>query len=72
MCRAADCYYEVVKPMFAAAGLSTAEHTTTHAGHAPVIVQQLQMQGLRAVVLVGGDGTVWEALQVTHLSPPFF
>ena len=72
MCRAADCYHKVVKPMFAAAGLSTVEHTTTHAGHAPVIVQQLQMQGLRAVVLVGGDGTVWEALQVTHLSPPFF
>ena len=50
--------------MLTAAGLSLIEHTTTHAGHATAIVQQLQLQGLRAVVLVGGDGTVWEALQV--------
>ena len=64
LCRGADCYRNNVKPMFTAAGLSLIEHTTTHAGHATAIVQQLQLQGLRAVVLVGGDGTVWEALQV--------
>lgn len=56
--------------MFKAAGLSMVEHTTTHAGHATAIVQQLQLQGLRAVVLVGGDGTVWEALQVMCFSIP--
>ena len=66
-CRAAQRYKEVVRPILAAAGLQVLEHTTTHAGHATAIVQELELSGLRAVVMVGGDGTVWEALQVDPL-----
>lgn len=50
-----------------AAGLEVTVKETEHPGHATDIVRQLALDSCDAVVAVGGDGTVFEALQVTCL-----
>ena len=47
-----------------AAGLRHELHVTQRAGHATELLAALELQGVSAVVFMGGDGTVHEGLQV--------
>lgn len=53
-----------IQTIFKAAGLSVTVRETQRAGHATEIVRSLQLDQCDALVTVGGDGTVFEALQV--------
>ncbi|KAK9805531.1 hypothetical protein WJX72_003548 [[Myrmecia] bisecta] len=61
--KSAKNFAKVVQPIFDAAGLVVIVHQTQHAGHATELAQQLDLAGCDALVMVGGDGTVFEALQ---------
>lgn len=50
--------------MFHAAGFDVTCHMTESAGHATDIVRDEALEHFQAVVAVGGDGTVFEVLQV--------
>ena len=47
-----------------AAGLKVTVHETLRRGHASDVVSGLDLSGVDLVVYVGGDGTVYEGLQV--------
>ncbi len=49
--------------MLRAAGLEVVAQETQHAGHASQMTADLDLQRTSALVMVGGDGTVFEALQ---------
>ena len=49
--------------MLRAAGLEVAAQETQHAGHASQMAADLDLGRTAALVMVGGDGTVFEALQ---------
>ena len=53
-----------VQTILKAAGVIVTVHETQRSGHATHIVQALQLDSCDAIVTVGGDGTVFEALQV--------
>jgi diacylglycerol kinase family enzyme len=53
-----------VRGALEAAGLQHTLHVTQRAGHATQLLAGLDLQGLSAVVFMGGDGTVHEGLQV--------
>jgi predicted polyphosphate/ATP-dependent NAD kinase len=50
-----------------AAGMSLARLVTQHAGHASQLTAELSLAAVDMLVFVGGDGTVFEGLQVRHL-----
>jgi diacylglycerol kinase family enzyme len=52
-----------VRPVLRAAGLEVVAQETQHAGHASQMTADLDLQRTSALVMVGGDGTVFEALQ---------
>ena len=56
-----------VQSIFKAAGLSLRVWETDRPGHASEIVKTLDLAACDALVTVGGDGTVHEALQVCTL-----
>ena len=53
-----------IQSIFKAAGLSLSVWETERPGHASEMVKQLDLAACDALVTVGGDGTVHEALQV--------
>ena len=53
-----------IQTILKAAGLSVTVRETQRAGHATEIVRSLQLDQCDALITVGGDGTVFEALQV--------
>lgn len=53
-----------IQTIFKAAGLIVTVRETQRAGHATEIVRSLQLDQCDALITVGGDGTVFEALQV--------
>ena len=53
-----------IQTIFKAAGVSVTVKETQRAGHATEMVQSLQLDRCDALITVGGDGTVFEALQV--------
>lgn len=54
-----------VQNIFKAAGLVLTVKKTDRAGHATEMVKELDLAACDALVTVGGDGTVFEALQVS-------
>ncbi len=56
--------------MLRAAGLEVAAQETQHAGHASQMAADLDLGRTAALVMVGGDGTVFEALQARARSWP--
>ena len=52
--------------MLAAAGLEVKAVQTLGRGHATTLTQKMDPCKVDAVVCVGGDGTVYEALQVRN------
>ena len=54
-----------IQTIFKAAGLSMTVKETQRAGHATEMVQAIKLGNCDALVTVGGDGTVFEALQVS-------
>lgn len=70
-CRSKEVFYSSsVQTIFKAAGLEVTVKETQHRGHATDIVRQLPLGTCDALVTVGGDGTVFEALQVLPSLPP--
>ena len=59
-------YSNDIQTIFKAAGLQLTVKETERAGHATDIVRALTPGSCDAIVTVGGDGTVFEALQVTQ------
>lgn len=53
-----------IQTILKAGGLSVTVRETQRAGHATEIVRSLQLDQCDALITVGGDGTVFEALQV--------
>ena len=51
-----------ILPIFQSNGVDVTLSETTHAGHATSIVQALTLDGLDAVVVIGGDGTLNEVV----------
>lgn len=47
-----------------AAGMHVAVAQTCHRGHATEVAAQLDLASTDMLLCVGGDGTLWEALQV--------
>jgi diacylglycerol kinase family enzyme len=64
VCRAAMVFRTQVLPILQAGGLECVVHETKHRGHATEIVKKLQSAACDAIVGVGGDGTIFEILQV--------
>lgn len=63
--RSRDVFYSKnVQTILQAAGLELTVKETQHRGHATDIVRQVPVGSCDAVITVGGDGTVFEALQV--------
>lgn len=62
--RGKSIYEESVRPILEAAGLQVVLVVTQRAKHATEYVRDMQLKGCDAIVLVGGDGTAYEALQV--------
>jgi len=56
-----------IQSIFKAAGLSLSVWETDRPGHASEMVKGLDLAACDALVTVGGDGTVFEALQVCTL-----
>lgn len=56
-------YSKEVQTIWQAAGLEVTVRETEHRGHATDLVRQLPLGSCDALVTVGGDGTVHEALQ---------
>jgi len=53
---------ESVKPVFDAAGAAMDVHVSTHAGHIQEIAKTIPLQDYDGVCVVGGDGTIHEAI----------
>jgi hypothetical protein len=53
---------ELVRPIFLAGGIEPVVHITTHAGHARELARSAVLTDYVAIVTVGGDGTVNEAV----------
>jgi len=53
-----------VRPILEAAGFHLDVRETQGPGHATDIVKEAELQNFDAVVAVGGDGTIFEILQV--------
>ena len=53
---------EKVKPVFAAAGIDLEVRVTERPGHARQVAKTFDLTGYRGLCLVGGDGTVHEAV----------
>lgn len=53
-----------VLPVFEAGGLMCTIFETKYRGHATEIVKELHPSSCHAVIGVGGDGTIFEILQV--------
>ena len=60
-------YRQTVEPILAAAGFEVVAHETRWRGHASEIVAGEAVGAYEAVVAVGGDGTVFEVLQVMRM-----
>lgn len=58
-----------IQTIFKAAGLSMSVKETQRAGQATEMVQGLDLGQCDALITVGGDGTVFEALQVISPVP---
>lgn len=57
---------QTVLPMLRdAAGLTVTVHQTTSPGDASAICAGLQLEGVDLLLFVGGDGTIFEGLQVS-------
>lgn len=67
-CRAKRIYERHVLPVLAAAGLEVAVVETQRRGHAGELAAGVDLQRCDLLVLVGGDGTVFDALQVPSVS----
>lgn len=63
-CRAKQTYDAEVLPVFQAAGLAVLQHVTEYAGHASDLMAGLDLKGFDVLAVVGGDGTMFEALAV--------
>lgn len=56
---------QIVPVLEDAAGMSVTQLVTQHAGHASELLASLNLSAVDLVVVVGGDGTVYEGLQVS-------
>lgn len=63
-CRARQTFVGHVRPILEAAGFHLDVRETKGPGHATDIVKEAELQIFDAVVAVGGDGTIFEILQV--------
>ncbi len=63
-CRARHTFTKHVRPILEAAGFHLDVRETQGPGHATDIVKEAELQIFDAVVAVGGDGTIFEILQV--------
>ena len=54
--------FDLVRPLFGAAGIHPVAHTTARAGHARELVRLARLSDYDAVVAVGGDGTANEVV----------
>jgi len=63
-CRAQHTYETEVRPIFEAAGLAVVQMVTEYSGHATEIVANLDLESTDVLAVVGGDGTMFEALAV--------
>jgi diacylglycerol kinase family enzyme len=64
-CRSAKLFQQQVAPVLEdAAGMSLTRVVTQHAGHTSELTGQLSLAAVDMLVFVGGDGTVFEGLQV--------
>ena len=73
ICRARKTFAKHVKPILEAAGFQLDFRETRGPGHATEIVKEAHLETVDAVVAVGGDGTIFEILQVSgqyHLASP--
>ena len=66
--RAKRIYERQVAPILAAAGLDVVVVETVQRGHAGKLAAALDLRQCDLLVLVGGDGTVFDALQVLFLA----
>jgi diacylglycerol kinase family enzyme len=65
-CRSAKLFQQQVAPVLEdAAGMSLSRLVTQHAGHASQLTAELSLAAVDMLVFVGGDGTVFEGLQVS-------
>ena len=67
-CRAKQTFDTEVLPVFRAAGLEVLQHVTEYAGHATDLMAELDLTGIQVLAVVGGDGTMFEALAVLPYS----
>lgn len=67
--RAPSIYEKEVRPALEAAGCQLAMHLTKATGHATELVRQVEPGSVDAVVAIGGDGTMYEALQGMLMRP---
>ena len=67
--RAPAIYRSVVQPVWEAAGLAVTVTTTQAAGEAVHIGKQLDLATCDVLVALGGDGTLYELLQVGPPAP---
>ncbi|EFN55392.1 hypothetical protein CHLNCDRAFT_134482 [Chlorella variabilis] len=67
--RAPSIYEKEVRPALEAAGCQLAMHLTKATGHATELVRQVEPGSVDAVVAIGGDGTMYEALQASAWLP---
>jgi hypothetical protein len=66
LCRSAKLFQQQVAPVLEdAAGMQLSRVVTQHAGHVSQLTAQLSLAAVDMLVFVGGDGTVFEGLQVT-------
>ena len=61
---------EKVLPKFRAAGIEAVVHETEYAGHAGVLANELDCTGVDGIVVIGGDGTLHEAVNGMLRRPP--
>ena len=66
-CRARHTFTKHVRPILEAAGFHLDVRETQGPGHATDIVKEAELQIFDAVVAVGGDGTIFEILQVRNI-----
>ena len=65
ICRARKAFSKHVRPILEAAGFHLDFRETKGPGHATEIVKDAHLETVDAVVAVGGDGTIFEILQVS-------
>jgi hypothetical protein len=61
---------EKVLPKFREAGIEAVVHETQYAGHAGVLAHELDCGGVDGIVVIGGDGTLHEAVNGMLKRPP--